>query len=158
MDKFFDFLRWLWVGICMLFSYLFGAYDGLLCALVTFVVIDYILGVICAGYNKELSSKIGFKGILRKIVIFSVVALATIIGVNILQVGLLIRDAVIGFYLFNEGVSILENCNKLGVKIPNVVLDSLLQVKNKFRLDGDLNKKGENKDINESGDDESHIE
>lgn len=138
MDKVFDFIRWVWVGLCMLFSYLFGAYDGLLCALITFVIIDYILGVLCASYNQELSSKKGFRGIIRKVVIFTVVAVATVIGVNILNIGLLIRDAVIGFYLFNEGVSILENCSILGVKIPKSLLDSLLQVKNKFRIEDDI--------------------
>lgn len=138
MDKVFDFIRWVWVGLCMLFSYLFGAYDGLLCALITFVIIDYILGVLCASYNQELSSKKGFRGIIRKVVIFTVVAVATVIGVNILNIGFLIRDAVIGFYLFNEGVSILENCSILGVKIPKSLLDSLLQVKNKFRIEDDI--------------------
>lgn len=146
MDKVFDFIRWVWVGICMLFSYLFGAFDGLLCALVTFVIIDYILGVLCASYNQELSSKKGFRGIIRKVVIFTVVAVATVIGVNILNIGLLIRDAVIGFYLFNEGVSILENCSILGVKIPKSLLDSLLQVKNKFRIEDDIENKT-NEDI-----------
>lgn len=149
MDKVFDFIRWVWVGLCMLFSYLFGAYDGLLCALITFVIIDYILGVLCASYNKELSSKKGFRGIIRKVVIFTVVAVATVIGVNILNIGLLIRDAVIGFYLFNEGVSILENCSILGVKIPKSLLDSLLQVKNKFRIEDDI-ENNTNEDIGDS--------
>ena len=149
MDKVFDFIRWVWVGLCMLFSYLFGAYDGLLCALITFVIIDYILGVLCASYNQELSSKKGFRGIIRKVVIFTVVAVATVIGVNILNIGLLIRDAVIGFYLFNEGVSILENCSILGVKIPKSLLDSLLQVKNKFRIEDDI-ENNTNEDIGDS--------
>lgn len=149
MDKVFDFIRWIWVGLCMLFSYLFGAFDGLLCALITFVIIDYILGVLCASYNQELSSKKGFRGIIRKVVIFTVVAVATVIGVNILNIGLLIRDAVIGFYLFNEGVSILENCSILGVKIPKSLLDSLLQVKNKFRIEDDI-ENNTNEDIGDS--------
>lgn len=149
MDKVFDFIRWVWVGLCMLFSYLFGAYDGLLCALITFVIIDYILGVLCASYNQELSSKKGFRGIIRKVVIFTVVAVATVIGVNILNIGFLIRDAVIGFYLFNEGVSILENCSILGVKIPKSLLDSLLQVKNKFRIEDDI-ENNTNEDIGDS--------
>lgn len=135
MEKFFEVLRVFWIGICALFGYLFGSFDGLLCGLITFVIIDYILGITHAIYSRELSSKIGFVGILRKVIIFLMVAVAKIVGCNILGVGMLIRDAVIGFYLFNEGISILENAKKLGVKVPDDIMSALIAVKNKFKFD-----------------------
>ncbi len=139
MEKLFEAFRVMWMGFCVLMGYLFGSIDGLLCGLITFVIIDYILGVSCAINNKELSSKIGFMGIFRKVIIFLMVAIAKVVGFNILGVGLIIRDAVIGFYLFNEGISILENAKKLGVKVPDEIMNALLKVKNKFKFGNDDN-------------------
>lgn len=147
MEKFFELTRVMWMGICVLFGYLFGEFDGLLAGLITFVVIDYITGITAAIINKELSSNIGFKGILRKIVLFAVVAVAKILSYNILGVGLLIRDAVIGFYLFNEGISILENVKHMGVKVPDDVMSALSSVKDKFKF------KSENKEKDDTDED-----
>lgn len=147
MEKFFELTRVMWMGICVLFGYLFGEFDGLLAGLITFVIIDYITGVTAAIINKELSSNIGFKGILRKIVIFAIVAVAKILSYNILGVGLLIRDAVIGFYLFNEGISILENVKHMGVKVPDDVMSALSSVKDKFKF------KSENKEKDDTDED-----
>lgn len=141
MEKFFELIRVMWMGICVLFGYLFGDFDGLLGGLITFVIIDYITGITAAIINKELSSKIGFSGILRKIVIFAIVAVAKILSYNILGVGLLIRDAVIGFYLFNEGISILENVKHMGVKVPDDIMSALSSVKDKFKFKTDNDKK-----------------
>lgn len=107
-----------------------GGMDGLLYALIAFVVIDYITGIMCAVDKRELSSSIGFKGIARKIIIFSLVGVANILDVYILgHVGVL-RAAVIFFYLSNEGISILENTSKLGLPIPEK-LQNILQQLNK---------------------------
>ena len=107
-----------------------GGMDGLIYALLAFSVIDYVTGIMCAIDKKELSSSVGFKGIARKIIIFSLVGVANILDVYILgHVGVL-RAAVIFFYLSNEGISILENTSKLGLPAPEK-LQNILQQLNK---------------------------
>lgn len=107
-----------------------GGMDGLVYALLAFSVIDYVTGIMCAIDKKELSSSVGFKGIARKIIIFSLVGVANILDVYILgHVGVL-RAAVIFFYLSNEGISILENTSKLGLPVPEK-LQNILQQLNK---------------------------
>ena len=107
-----------------------GGMDGLIYALLAFSVIDYVTGIMCAIDKKELSSSVGFKGIARKIIIFSLVGVANILDVYILgHVGVL-RAAVIFFYLSNEGISILENTSKLGLPVPEK-LQKILQQLNK---------------------------
>ena len=95
-----------------------GGLDGFLYALIVFVVADYITGVLCAVYDKKLSSEVGFKGIAKKVLIFVLVGIGNIIDVSILKEGSAIRTAVIFFYLSNEGISILENSAHLGLPIP----------------------------------------
>ena len=95
-----------------------GGYDGFLYSLIAFVVIDYLLGVMCAIIEKHLSSDIGARGIFKKVVIFSLVGVAHIIDQNIIGDGSAIRTPVIFFYLSNEGISILENATRLGLPIP----------------------------------------
>ena len=91
-----------WIG------YYLGGCDGLLYALIAFVVVDYITGVMCAVTDHKLSSNVGFKGIFRKVLIFLLVGIANIIDIHVLgKVGVL-RTAVIFFYMSNEGVSLLE--------------------------------------------------
>ena len=107
-----------------------GGMDELIYALLAFSVIDYVTGIMCAIDKKELSSSVGFKGIARKIIIFSLVGVANILDVYILgHVGVL-RAAVIFFYLSNEGISILENTSKLGLPVPEK-LQNILQQLNK---------------------------
>ena len=107
-----------------------GGMDGLIYALLAFSVIDYVTGIMCAIDKKELSSSVGFKGIARKIIIFSLVGVANILDDYILgHVGVL-RAAVIFFYLSNEGISILENTSKLGLPVPEK-LQNILQQLNK---------------------------
>lgn len=144
MEKLFEILRVCWVGLCALFGYLYGSFDGLLAGLVTFVILDYILGVAAAITEGKLSSKVGFKGIMRKVVIFVIVAMAKILGYDILGIGMLLRDAIIGFYIFNEGISLLENAKRLGVKVPNDVMNALINVKNKFKIKSDTDKSDDN--------------
>ena len=151
MEKLFEILRVFWIGLCALFGYLYGSFDGLLAGLVTFVVLDYILGVAAAINEGKLSSKVGFKGITRKIVIFIIVATAKILGYNILGIGMILRDAVIGFYIFNEGISLLENAKRLGVKVPDDIMNSLKKVKDKFKLKSDTSESDD--DIKSDDDD-----
>lgn len=112
-----------------------GGYDGFLYALVAFVAVDYVLGVMCAVLEKRLSSEIGAKGIIRKVVIFSLVGIAHIIDGNIIGSGSTIRTAVIFFYLSNEGISILENAAVLGLPIPEKLVDVLEQLKDGGKKD-----------------------
>ena len=113
-----------WLG------YFLGGNDSLLYALLTFVIIDYITGIMCGVIDKKLSSEIGFKGIFRKVLIFTLVAIGHLIDVNIIGNGSVIRTAVIFFYLSNEGVSILENASHLGLPIPEKLKDILIQLHN----------------------------
>jgi len=99
-------------------GYFLGGWDGFLYALVAFVVIDYITGIMVAVLEKRLSSEVGFRGIFKKVLIFSLVAVGHIIDSKLIQNGSAIRTAVIFFYLSNEGISILENTAKIGLPIP----------------------------------------
>ena len=95
-----------------------GGFDGLLYALVAFVIIDYITGIMVAVLEKKLSSSIGFKGIFKKVLIFTFVGIGHIVDIYILQNGSAIRTAVIFFYLSNEGLSLVENAAKIGLPVP----------------------------------------
>ena len=95
-----------------------GGADGFLYALIAFVVIDYITGVMCAIIDHKLSSEVGFKGIFKKVLIFIMVGVGNIIDVQVLGQAGVLRTAVIFFYLSNEGVSLLENAGHLGLPIP----------------------------------------
>ncbi|NJP39456.1 phage holin family protein [Oscillospiraceae bacterium HV4-5-C5C] len=95
-----------------------GGCDGLLYALLGFVVMDYITGVMCAIIDKKLSSEVGFKGLCRKVLIFILVGAANIIDVQIIGTGSVLRTAVIFFYISNEGLSLIENAGHLGLPIP----------------------------------------
>ena len=105
-----------------------GGVDGFLYALIAFTVIDYITGVMCAITDKNLSSSIGFKGICRKVLIFTLVGIGNIVDVYVLGQGGVLRTAVIFFYLSNEGVSILENSAHLGLPIPEKLKEVLEQL------------------------------
>lgn len=111
-----------WIG------YFLGGCDGLLYALIAFVVIDYVTGVMCAIINRELSSAVGFKGIFRKVLIFLLVGIANIIDVQVIGTGAVLRTAVIFFYISNEGVSLLENAGHLGLPIPEKIKTVLEQL------------------------------
>ena len=111
-----------WLG------YFLGGCDGLLIALVVFAVVDYITGVMCAVSDKELSSKVGFRGICRKVLIFVLVGAGHILDTQIIGDGSVLRTAVIFFYLSNEGVSLLENAAHLGLPIPKKLRDVLAQI------------------------------
>ena len=104
---------WNWIQVTFAvvggwLGYFLGGWDGFLYALLTFVVIDYITGLMCAVLDKKLSSEVGFRGIFKKVLIFSLVAIGHIIDKNVIGDGSVIRTAVIFFYLSNEGISILE--------------------------------------------------
>lgn len=118
-----------WLG------YFLGGCDGLILALVLFVVADYITGVMCAAIDKKLSSSVGFKGIFRKVLIFMLVGIANIIDFQVIKQGSVIRTAVIFFYLSNEGLSLIENAAHLGLPVPEKLKNVLEQLHDKNRKD-----------------------
>lgn len=131
-------MKSIWTGIQIAFSALggflewfLGGADGFLYALIAFVVIDYITGVMCAIADKSLSSEVGFKGICRKVLIFILVGIGNIIDVYVLGDAGVLRTAVIFFYLSNEGISLLENSAHLGLPVPDKLKEVLQQLHNK---------------------------
>ena len=108
-----------------------GGCDGLLYALLAFIIIDYITGVMCAIENHDLSSEIGFHGIFRKVLILLLVGIANIVDVQVIGTGSVLRAAVCFFYISNEGLSILENAAILGLPIPEQLKKVLKQIKNR---------------------------
>lgn len=110
------------------FALLFGELNGLVIAILVFICLDYITGVLHAVYIKKLNSSIGFKGIIRKILILLVISVGHFIDLYLLGGGSVIRDACIFFYISNEGISILENVVGMGVPVPEklkVILEQL---------------------------------
>lgn len=128
MKEFWNTIQLIFTGIGGWLGYFLGGWDGLLYALIAFVVIDYITGVMCAISDRTLSSEVGFKGICRKVLIFLLVGIVHILDVNVIGSGGVLRTAVIFFYISNEGVSLLENAAHLGLPVPEkikVVLEQL---------------------------------
>lgn len=118
MKEFWNTIQLIFTAVGGWLGYFLGGCDGLLYALLAFVVIDYITGVMCAITDKKLSSAVGFKGICRKVMIFLLVGIANILDLQVIGTGSVLRTAVIFFYLSNEGVSLLENAGHLGLPIP----------------------------------------
>ena len=114
-----------------------GGCDGLLYALIAFVVLDYITGIMCAVIDKKLSSEVGFRGIFKKVLIFALVGVANILDVNVIGTGSVLRTAIIFFYISNEGVSVLENAGHLGLPIPEKLKTVLEQLHNRAEKEDD---------------------
>ena len=128
MKEFWNTIQLIFSAVGGWLGYFLGGCDGLLYALIAFVVIDYITGVMCAIINKQLSSEVGFKGLFRKVLIFLLVGIANIIDVQVIGTGAVLRTAVIFFYISNEGVSLLENAGHLGLPIPEKIKTVLEQL------------------------------
>lgn len=118
-----------WLG------YFLGGIDGLMTALVIFMITDYITGIMCAIADKKLSSSVGFKGICKKVLIMMLVGVAHIVDLHVVGTGEALRSAVICFYLSNEGVSMLENAAHLGLPIPERLKAVLAQLHNRGEQD-----------------------
>ena len=133
----------IWVAIEAGFSVLGGAvaafigsYDGLVQALIIVMIADYITGVAKAVMRKTLSSEIGFKGIIRKFLMFLIIGVCNVIDRHLLVMlsftgtdGNIVRDAVILFFIVNECISILENVILAGVPVPEQLKSILLQLR-----------------------------
>lgn len=110
---------------------IFGEVDGFFFALMIFIAIDYITGLMAAAVEKRLASNIGFKGIFKKITILFLVSVGHLIDTEIIKQGGAIRTMVIFFYLSNEGLSILENAVRIGLPIPEKLQALLKQFNEK---------------------------
>lgn len=110
-------------------NYWLGGWDMWLQAIVMFAVADYIAGILAAAFEKKLDSKIGYKGIIKKMFMFLLIAVA--FQIDLLFKTNIVRVAVIGFYLGIEGLSIVENAGRCGVWVPKTLKNALVQLKNK---------------------------
>lgn len=114
-------------GLC---GWYLGNLDGFLYTLIAFVVVDYITGILRAGVEKKLSSRIGFKGIAKKIMLFILVGVGHLIDAYLITgANGLLRNAIIFFYISNEGISIIENSSALGLPVPEKLKIMLEQLK-----------------------------
>ena len=111
-----------WIG------YFVGGVDGLMTALLIFMALDYITGLMCAIADKKLSSAVGFRGICKKVLILMLVGVAHIVDLHVVGTGDALRTAVVCFYLSNESVSMLENAAHLGLPIPEKLKSVLAQL------------------------------
>ena len=136
MDKFFN-----WISVVVgifggVFAWAFGAWDKLLCALITLIILDYITGLLKGWYTKRLSSEIGFKGIAKKIVILIMVVTANVLQ-TVIGDKIMLREIVIMFFIANEGLSLWENCAEIngGGGIPPKLKAVLLQLRGTQNVD-----------------------
>ena len=126
------FARIVGAGLASVSTFLFGKPDIWLMTLLAFIVIDYISGVIAAYVNRELNSRVGFIGILKKTMYFFVVAVAHCVDVATGAGGVL-QNIAVGVLISNEGISILENCAKCGIPVPERLIRALAQIKGENR-------------------------
>lgn len=131
MKEVWNWMQIVFAAIGAFLGWFLGGPDGFLYALIAFVAIDYLTGVMCAIADRKLSSEIGAKGIFKKVLIFVMVGVGHIIDSQVLGNGGAIRTAVIFFYLSNEGISILENAAHVGLPIPEKLKNVLEQLHNR---------------------------
>ena len=137
MKEFWNSIQLIFATVGGWLGYFLGGCDGLLYALIAFVAIDYITGVMCAISDKTLSSEVGFKGICRKVLIFLLVGIGHIVDAQVIGNGGVMRTAVIFFYLSNEGISLIENAAHLGLPVPDKLKAVLEQLHDRAEKGGD---------------------
>ncbi len=139
-----DYIQYIMGIIGGFVGWFFGGFDLAIILLIVFIVIDYISGVASAYVNKTLSSSVGFKGIVKKILIFLLVGMGHILDITVLGEGEMIRTAVIFFYVANEGLSILENCASLSLPIPEVLKKALAKITEQNDPESEIEKDEDN--------------
>ena len=137
MKEFWNAIQLVFTAVGGWLGWFLGGCDGLLYALIAFVTIDYITGVMCAIADHSLSSEVGFKGIARKVLIFLLVGIGHILDTQVIGSGSVLRTAVIFFYISNEGVSLVDNAAQLGLPIPEKLKDVLEQLHDRSEKGGD---------------------
>ena len=128
MKEFWNVIQLIFTAVGGWLGWFLGGWDGLLYALIAFVAADYITGVMCAAVDRKLSSEVGFKGILKKVLIFMLVGIGNILDALVIGNGSVLRTAVIFFYISNEGISLLENAGHLGLPFPEKLKTVLEQL------------------------------
>ena len=118
MKSFWHLIQSVFAAVGAWLGYFLGGNDGLLYALLVFVIADYITGVMCAIEDHKLSSAVGFRGLCRKVLTFLLVGIAQVLDVHVLNQPGVLRTAVIFWAIANNGLSILENAAHLGLPVP----------------------------------------
>ena len=131
MSKLWNVLSGVFAAIGLWLGLFIGPVNGLLIALIVFVLTDYVTGFASAIVRKELSSSVGFKGLARKVLIFLIVGIANVLDVYVLGANAVLRTAVILFYMWNECLSIFDNAGEIGLPIPKKLKDVLTQLRKK---------------------------
>ena len=131
MKQFVETMQYVISGIGGFVGWFLGGVDGFLYALLVFVVVDYLTGLMAAYIQKKISSEVGFRGICRKVAIFCLVGIAHILDAQVIKTGSVLRTAIVFFYLSNEGISILENITVIGLPVPQKLRDVLEQIREK---------------------------
>lgn len=119
------------IAISSFFVFIFGEYDILLKTLIFLMIIDYVTGVLCAKYTGTVSSKVGFKGIIKKVCLLAVVIVSVFMD-KLIDTDV-IRTLVIFYFISNEGISIIENVSKVGISIPEELINVINKLKDKFK-------------------------
>ena len=140
-----DFILFCWAGIISVIYWFMGDFDGLLKFLLVLSVMDYFSGLSVGWIEHNISSSVGFKGIIKKVYMFALVGIANLIDQNILIEHACMKFGVSIFFISNEGISILENANKLGIPIPKILIDHFSDLKKNKGLE---QKKEQCKDSN----------
>lgn len=135
MKQFWNVMQLVFAAVGGGLGWFFGEMDGFFYALIAFVVIDYLTGVMCAIADRSLSSDVGFRGICRKVLIFVMVGIGHVIDAQIIGSGDALRTAVIFFYISNEGVSLLENAAHIGLPVPEKLKEVLAQLHDRAGTD-----------------------
>lgn len=129
MERVIDYVKIVFATIGTVVSYLIGNWDTGLIVLVSFMALDYFTGVLSAYILKEISSNVGLKGIARKALIFIVLIISVLLDRLLNADVYIFRTLVCYFYIANEGISILENCIKIGIPIPSSLQEVLIQLR-----------------------------
>ena len=137
MRDFWTMMKTTFAAVGAWLGYFLGGNDGLLYALLVFVVVDYITGVMCAIEDRKLSSAVGFRGLCRKVLTFLLVGIAQVLDVHVLNQPGVLRTAVIFWAIANNGLSILENAAHLGLPIPEQLKQVLEQLHDRAGKSGE---------------------
>lgn len=129
-----DIANILWTAISTFFVYVFGGIDVAFKCLIIIMIIDYMSGVIANRIN--LDSKIGFRGIAKKVMILALVAVGAQVDKTMGTDGYICRTLVTMFYIANESLSIVENSAKIGLPVPQKLIDCLEQLKGNEESEG----------------------
>lgn len=116
-------------------GFLYGEITGLFVAIIALMALDYVTGILCGIAAKALSSEVGFRGLVKKLMVLVIIAVGHLIDTYIIGTGSALMTAVILFFAANEGISILENAAKLGLPIPQKLRDILEQLRKEDKHD-----------------------